>query len=48
MILYCNSNVWQQSTVPLLSKVIAEPNISNSTKYGKQGKRKPQSVIDKV
>ncbi|OAD08236.1 hypothetical protein MUCCIDRAFT_134472, partial [Mucor lusitanicus CBS 277.49] len=35
VILYSNSNTWQQATVPPLAKFIAESNASNSAKYGK-------------
>ncbi|RCH81945.1 hypothetical protein CU098_005605, partial [Rhizopus stolonifer] len=47
VILYSNSNTWQQATVPPLSKVIAEFNGSNSIKYGKLGKREVEHVIAK-
>lgn len=47
VILYSNSNTWQQAAVPPLPKIIAEHNGSNSTKYGKLGKREAESVIVK-
>ncbi|KAI8333191.1 hypothetical protein EDC96DRAFT_526126 [Choanephora cucurbitarum] len=45
VILYSNSHLWQQATVPSLPKVIAESNSSNTTKYGKLGKREVERVI---
>lgn len=45
VILYSNSNTWQQATVPPLAKFIAESNTSNSTKYGKLGKREVETII---
>ncbi|CEP08028.1 hypothetical protein [Parasitella parasitica] len=47
VILYGNSNTWQQATVPPLAKFIAESNASNSTKYGKLGKREVEYIIAK-
>lgn len=48
LILYSNSNTWQQAAVPPLPKIMAEYNRSNSTKYGKLGKREVESVIARV
>lgn len=48
VILYSNSNTWQQAAVPPLPKVIAEHNANTSTKYGKLGKREAETVIVKV
>ncbi|KAI8354035.1 hypothetical protein BD560DRAFT_438388 [Blakeslea trispora] len=45
VILYSNSNTWQQAIVPPLPKVIAECNSSNTVKYGKLGKREVERVI---
>lgn len=47
VILYSNSNTWQQATVPPLAKFLAESNTSNSTKYGKLGKREVEAIIAK-
>ncbi|KAL7329468.1 hypothetical protein PS15p_207561 [Mucor circinelloides] len=47
VILYSNSNTWQQAAVPPLAKFIAESNASNSTKYGKLGKREVETIIAK-
>lgn len=47
VILYSNSNTWQQATVPPLAKFIAEANASNSAKYGKVGKREVETIIAK-
>ncbi|KAI8642069.1 hypothetical protein BD408DRAFT_387744 [Parasitella parasitica] len=47
VILYGNSNTWQQATVPPLAKFIAESNASSSTKYGKLGKREVEYIIAK-
>lgn len=47
MILYSQSNTWQQAAVPPLPKVIAEFNNNNSIKYGKLGKREVETVIVK-
>jgi hypothetical protein len=47
VVLYSNSETWQQARVPPLPKILAEHNASNSTKYGKLGKREAESVIAK-
>ncbi|KAG2198592.1 hypothetical protein INT47_001039 [Mucor saturninus] len=47
VILYSNSNTWQQAAVPPLPKILAEHNGNNSTKYGKSGKREVETVIVK-
>ncbi|KAI8068978.1 hypothetical protein BDF21DRAFT_425875 [Thamnidium elegans] len=47
VILYSNSNTWQQAAVPPLPKVIAEHNANTSTKYGKLGKREAETVVVK-
>lgn len=48
VVLYSNSETWQLAVVPPLPKILAEHNASNSTKYGKIGKREAESVIAKV
>ncbi|RCH80478.1 hypothetical protein CU097_000398 [Rhizopus azygosporus] len=47
VILYSNSNSWQQASTPSLPKVIAESNASKSTRYGKIERREVESVIAK-
>ncbi|KAG0763936.1 hypothetical protein G6F57_005855 [Rhizopus arrhizus] len=47
VVLYSNSNTWQEASVPSLPKVIAESNASTSIKYGKLERREVESVIAK-
>ncbi|CEG80831.1 hypothetical protein RMATCC62417_15109 [Rhizopus microsporus] len=47
VILYSNSNTWQQASTPSLPKIIAESNASKSTRYGKIERREVESVIAK-
>lgn len=47
IVLYSNSNTWQEANVPSLPKVIAESNASSSIKYGKLERRELENVIVK-